>query len=205
MASWPRGIGAITLFVEELDAAKEFYREVFGLPVAFEDDNSAVFNFGNTIINLLKTTAAQGLIDPATVASRETGARLQFTIRVDDVDAMCAELASRGVTLLTAPLELGGTWGGSAPGDAAAVIERMRTACLAGVTLVSDHQPEKLRVDDHADPLTELNRLYIKSLERFQPFVACLPSRDRPAGITDRATIEAEIQRFQAERARHER
>ena len=53
------------------------------------------------------------------------------------------------VTLLTTPLELGGTWGDSAPGDAAVVIEHMRAACLAGVAPVSDHQPEKLRVDDH--------------------------------------------------------
>ena len=57
-----------------------------------------------------------------------------------------------------------------------------------------------LRVDDHEDPLSELHRLYVKSLERFQPFVACLPSRARPAGITDRATIEAEVQHFQATR-----
>ena len=54
------------------------------------------------------------------------------------------------MTLLTAPLELGGSWGQSAPADAAAVIERMRGACLAGVALLSDHQPEKLRVDDHS-------------------------------------------------------
>jgi hypothetical protein len=54
------------------------------------------------------------------------------------------------MTLLTAPLELGGSWGQSAPADAAAVIERMRRACLAGVALLSDHQPEKLRVDDHS-------------------------------------------------------
>ena len=55
-----------------------------------------------------------------------------------------------------------------------------------------------LRVDDHAEPLAELLRLYVKSLERYQPFVACLPSRARPAGITDRAQIEAEIERFHA-------
>ncbi|HEX7271056.1 MAG TPA: DUF1028 domain-containing protein [Casimicrobiaceae bacterium] len=58
-----------------------------------------------------------------------------------------------------------------------------------------------LRVDDHAEPLVELRRLYVKSLERFQPFVSCLPSRARPAGITDRATIESEVQRFHAARA----
>ena len=47
----------------------------------------------------------------------------------------------------------------------------------------------------------ELRRLYDKSLERYQPFVACLPSRARPAGITDRAVIEEEIARFVAARA----
>jgi len=103
--SWPRGIFAITVFVEDLDAAKQFYKEVFGLPVEFADDNSAVFNFGNTLINLLKTTAARGLIEPAEVASREAGARLQFTIKVDDVDAMCAELDRRGVKLLNGPMD----------------------------------------------------------------------------------------------------
>ena len=49
MGSWPKGISAITLFVEDLAAAKKFYREVFGLPVVFEDDDSAVFKFGNTL------------------------------------------------------------------------------------------------------------------------------------------------------------
>jgi len=58
MGSWPGGIGAITLFVEDLQESKTFYGEVFGLPVVYEDDNSAVFEFENTLINLLKTTAA---------------------------------------------------------------------------------------------------------------------------------------------------
>ena len=68
MASWPSGIGAITLFVEDLAAAKRFYGVVFGLSIAFEDDDSAVFNFGNTIINLLNTTAARELTEPDAVA-----------------------------------------------------------------------------------------------------------------------------------------
>ena len=105
MGSWPSGIGAITLFVEDLQASKEFYGQVFGLPVMFEDDNSAVFEFENTLINLLKTTAAVELIEPAAVASRDAGARAQFTLGVDDVDAMCSELASRGVQLLNGPMD----------------------------------------------------------------------------------------------------
>ncbi|GAA2579041.1 VOC family protein [Streptomyces lienomycini] len=103
--SWPAGISAITLFTEDLDATKRFYREVFGLPVAFENDNSAVFEFGNTIINLLKTTAAPELIAPARVAEADSGSRLQLTLPVDDVDAMCKELADRGVTLLNGPVD----------------------------------------------------------------------------------------------------
>ena len=105
MSTWPGGIGAITLFVEDLDAAKEFYGRVFGLPVMYEDENSAVFKFENTLINLLKTTAAVELIEPAGVASRDAGARAQFTIEVNDVDAMCAELADRGVELLNGPID----------------------------------------------------------------------------------------------------
>ncbi|HXC76474.1 MAG TPA: VOC family protein, partial [Candidatus Acidoferrum sp.] len=85
--------------------AKKFYREAFGLPVAFEDGESAVFKFQNTLINLLRSTAARGLIEPAAVGSREAGARAQFTITVDDVDAMCAELMSRGVELLNGPMD----------------------------------------------------------------------------------------------------
>ena len=104
MGAWPGGIGAITLFVDDLPATKSFYQEVFGLAIMFEDDASAVFNFGNTIINLLKADAAHELIEPATVAEQASGSRLQLTIEVDDVDATCAELASRGVRLLNGPM-----------------------------------------------------------------------------------------------------
>jgi catechol 2,3-dioxygenase-like lactoylglutathione lyase family enzyme len=102
---WPGGIFAITLFVEDLDAAKLFYREVFGLPVTFEDDNSAVFTFGETMINLLRAPEAYELIEPAKVAGPDAGSRMQLTLAVDDVDAMCAELVSRGVELLNGPMD----------------------------------------------------------------------------------------------------
>jgi catechol 2,3-dioxygenase-like lactoylglutathione lyase family enzyme len=105
MSSWPAGIRAITLFVEDLDAARQFYREVFDPPIIFEDDDSLVFNFGNTLVNLLTTNAAPELIAPAPVAQREAGSRMVFTIEVDDVDARCAELTARGVELLNGPVD----------------------------------------------------------------------------------------------------
>ncbi len=103
--AWPKAINAITLFVEDLAATKRFYQEVFGLPIVFEDDNSTVFDFGNTIINLLAVTEAPDLIAPAVVAPPDAGSRLQLTIKVDDVDAMCAELTARGVELLNGPMD----------------------------------------------------------------------------------------------------
>jgi lactoylglutathione lyase len=98
-------IDAITLFSEDLQRSKAFYADVFGLPLVYEDADSAVFKFDNTIINLLKTPAAHELIDPARVADPAAGARLQLTIGVDDVDAACTELAGRGVTLLNGPMD----------------------------------------------------------------------------------------------------
>jgi uncharacterized Ntn-hydrolase superfamily protein len=51
-----------------------------------------------------------------------------------------------------------------------------------------------LRVDDHADPLAELERLEQVSRERWVHFRPFLPTRKNPAGITDRATIDAGIE-----------
>jgi uncharacterized Ntn-hydrolase superfamily protein len=51
-----------------------------------------------------------------------------------------------------------------------------------------------LRVDDHADPLAELARLERVSRERWVHFRPFLPTRRNPAGITDRATIDAGIE-----------
>jgi catechol 2,3-dioxygenase-like lactoylglutathione lyase family enzyme len=105
MSKWPGGIAAITLFVEDLAAAKRFYQEVFALPVRHEDANSAVFDFGDTMINLLQAGAAPELVAPAAVAAADSGSRLVFTLSVDDVDAMCDELIRRGVVLLNGPMD----------------------------------------------------------------------------------------------------
>src|ERR1700712_1720697 len=51
-----------------------------------------------------------------------------------------------------------------------------------------------LRVDDHTDPLRELERLEEVSRERWVHFRAFMPTRRNPAGVTDRSTIEAGIE-----------
>lgn len=100
--TWPGPIAAITLFVDDLAEAKRFYQSVFGLPVKFEDANSAVFELPNTLINLLTVEAVPTLIAPAVMGAAP---RSVFTIGVDDVDAMCARLADLGVELLNGPMD----------------------------------------------------------------------------------------------------
>jgi len=133
----------------------------------------------------------------------------------------CGQIAGDGFSvagnMLTGPQVIEDTAQVFDAGSELPFAERLMAAMEAGETAGGDKRGKQavallictteaypfldLRVDDHADPLAELRRLYVKSLERFQPFVACLPSRARPAGITDRASIESEVQRFQAARS----
>ena len=107
----------------------------------------------------------------ATIAAYESGRKLEFAGRL--IEALAA-------------------------GEAAGGDKRGKQAAALLVYAGEDYPLLDLRVDDHDAPIAELRRLYRKSLERYQPFVSCLPSRARPAGITDRAAIEAEIERFHA-------
>ena len=81
-------------------------------------------------------------------------------------------------------------------GEAAGGDKRGKQAAALRIHATEDYPFLDIRVDDHEEPIAELKRLYRKSLERFQPFSACLPSRARPAGITDRAVIEETVQKF---------
>jgi uncharacterized Ntn-hydrolase superfamily protein len=51
-----------------------------------------------------------------------------------------------------------------------------------------------LRVDDHTDPLSELERLEQISRERWVHFRQFLPTRANPSGVTDRTIIDATIE-----------
>ena len=89
-----------------------------------------------------------------------------------------------------------------AAGEKAGGDKRGKQAAALLIYTTESYPALDLRVDDDAEPIAELFRLYEVSLERFQPFVSCLPRRDAPAGITDRAAIEAEVERFHAARAK---
>jgi catechol 2,3-dioxygenase-like lactoylglutathione lyase family enzyme len=100
-----KSVGAITMFIEDVQRSKAFYERVFDVQPVYEDENAVAFKFDNTIVNLLRTSEAPGLIGPATVAGRDAGSRFQLTIWVDDTDAVCVELSARGVALLNGPID----------------------------------------------------------------------------------------------------
>ncbi len=101
--SWARSLSAITLFCDDLAASTAFYRQAFDEKPAYHDDASTVFRIGLTLINLLDVRHAGSLIAPAQPGGPEDRSRVQLTITVSDVDAVCAVLSSRGVQLLNGP------------------------------------------------------------------------------------------------------
>jgi uncharacterized Ntn-hydrolase superfamily protein len=62
-----------------------------------------------------------------------------------------------------------------------------------------DYPLYDIRVDDHADPLAELTRLYDVARQRYVHFRRRMPSKAAPAGNTDRSDMEAFLARSIAE------
>jgi lactoylglutathione lyase len=104
-AGWPTTIAAITLVTDDLPGTDRFYRDVFKMEPVHSDDDSVVFRFGETLINLLRSEAAPELVDPAPVVGADAGVRSVLTVHVEDVDKWCATLKERGVELLNGPMD----------------------------------------------------------------------------------------------------
>ena len=81
-------------------------------------------------------------------------------------------------------------------GEAAGGDKRGKQSAALLVHSTEAYAELDIRVDDHAEPLAELRRLYEKAHERFIPFMRCGPSKARPWGELDRARIEEEIARY---------
>jgi uncharacterized Ntn-hydrolase superfamily protein len=91
---------------------------------------------------------------------------------------------------LIAALKAGEAGGGDKRGKQSAALLTYSTEEYAGLDL---------RVDDHPDPLAELERLEKVSRERWVHFRRFLPKRGDPVGITDRDLINAEIDKAVAQ------
>jgi catechol 2,3-dioxygenase-like lactoylglutathione lyase family enzyme len=103
MTNWEKEIGAMTLFVPDLDRAQRFYQDVFGLQAQATDVDTAMVRFKNMYVFLHKTATAQEPL-PEILDEAHKGVG-QFAIIVGDVDAVCSELAGRGVKVLSGPAD----------------------------------------------------------------------------------------------------
>jgi uncharacterized Ntn-hydrolase superfamily protein len=98
---------------------------------------------------------------------------------------------------LIAALKAGEATGGDKRGKQAAALVIYRE---------EDWPDLDLRVDDHPEPIVELERLERVSRERFVHFCKFLPNRRDPVGVTDRTAIDAGIaDMVAAERSAEER
>jgi catechol 2,3-dioxygenase-like lactoylglutathione lyase family enzyme len=98
-------IEVITLFVEDVEAARTFYVDALGTEVIFADEGSAVVKLSNLMINLLGIDNAPTLVEPMQVGGPTAGARALYTIRVPNADAAFEELTDRGATFLNGPVD----------------------------------------------------------------------------------------------------
>jgi predicted enzyme related to lactoylglutathione lyase len=98
-----RGIDFVGIAVSDLEAAKDFYGNVLGLPASgdYGSDHWAEFDAGNVTLALIKG-------DAAAIAKRlEPGpyAAIGIAIAVADVEATVAELQAKGVKVTMDPKE----------------------------------------------------------------------------------------------------
>jgi lactoylglutathione lyase len=99
----------IRLAVSDFPGCFRFYRDVLGLKPQFDDDAGPYAKFSTD-----EGTAAIALHDRADLAATipglaaASGDRALVVLKVDDVDAVAADLAGRGVTLLGDPADM---WG----------------------------------------------------------------------------------------------
>lgn len=80
-----------------------------------------------------------------------------------------------------------------AAGEAAGGDKRGKQSAALVIYGAEEWSTLDLRVDDHPDPLGELARLEHVSRAHWTTFREFLPTRANPAGVTDRAVIEAGI------------
>jgi lactoylglutathione lyase len=103
MAEWEKQISAMTLVVGDLERSKTFYREVFGLPPLDEEEDLAILGFKNMYVALRRDPAHQPPgREVIVLAEKGVG---QFSIWVEDVDAVRAELGEHGVTVISGPAD----------------------------------------------------------------------------------------------------
>ena len=86
-------LGYVIMFVDDVDQAIAFYRDVVGLPLCFHTPEWSEFDTGSTTLALHEAT-------PESPAGT-----LKLGLQVPDLDAFHARLSERSVVFTRAPVE----------------------------------------------------------------------------------------------------
>jgi lactoylglutathione lyase len=100
-----KDVGAIILFVEDLQRSKVFYHDVLGLDVEFEDGESVGFKIEGLAFIVLQAGRARVQLQGEPTATPGAGATAFLTTFTGDVDALHANLAERGVHFFQRPTD----------------------------------------------------------------------------------------------------
>lgn len=125
---------------------------------------------------------------------------------VDWCGSVSAPLVSVAGNMLAGPAVVEATLGAYLANSSKDFDERLLIALEAGEVAGGDKRGRQsaalrvwtsevfpaidIRVDDHADPLAELRRLWRVAHQRYVPFQAAGPTRALPGGVLDRAELD---------------
>jgi lactoylglutathione lyase len=98
-------VGAIILFVADVQRSRTFYHEVLGLDVAFEDDVSVGFKIEGLVFHVLQVDRARVQLQGEPTATPGAGATAFLTHFTYGVDALHANLVERGVSFFQTPTD----------------------------------------------------------------------------------------------------
>jgi catechol 2,3-dioxygenase-like lactoylglutathione lyase family enzyme len=96
---------AIRIFVDDLTAARRFYQETLGLPLAWDEEDSLGFDVGGNLI--VESVPRSAKAEDRALVGRFVGCSLE----VNNVEKACKALSAKGV-VFTGPPERQ-PWGGT--------------------------------------------------------------------------------------------
>jgi lactoylglutathione lyase len=96
-------VGAVILFVEDLERSKAFYHDMLGLGVDFEDSDSVGFKIDRLYFIVLQVDRARTQLQGEPTTTPRSGATAFLTTFTDKVDAVHADLVERGVDFFQMP------------------------------------------------------------------------------------------------------
>jgi lactoylglutathione lyase len=100
-----KDVGAVILFVEDVQRSRAFYHEVIGLAVDFEDADSVGFHLEGVAFIVLQVDRARAQLQDEPTATPRAGATAFLASFTDDVDTLHADLVARGVVFFQQPTD----------------------------------------------------------------------------------------------------